>query len=269
MKPAKTSAMKNLIAKIFLQENRMRSLDRRRSFIAALGTFIFPNRLAKAIVSSVCAALLAVIIAVPWQCFAASPLPADAPLQSERRVALVIGNANYKVAGVSLPNPRNDAQDISAVLATIGFEVVTAMDTSKRDMDFALQRFARLATNADSALFFYAGHAMQFQGRNFLMPIDAELEDEISVRYQTVGLEEVRAALDRASGIKIMILDACRNNPLANRLKQTIGASRTLATTRGLARIDKTQGMVVAYATAPDEVAQDGQGRNSPSRRPC
>ena len=264
MKPAKTSAMKNLIAKIFLQENRMRSLDRWRSFIAVLGTFIFPNRLAKAIVSSVCAALVAAIVAVPSRCLAASPRPADSAPQSERRVALVIGNAGYKAAGISLPNPRNDAQDISAVLATLGFEVVTAIDTSKRDMDFALQRFARLATDADSALFFYAGHAMQFQGRNFLMPTDAELEDEISVRYQTVGLEEVRAALDRANGVKIMILDACRNNPLANRLKQGVAASRTLATTRGLARIDKTQGMVVAYATAPDEVAQDGQGRNSP-----
>src|SRR3984893_14055351 len=184
---------------------------------------------------------------------------------AERRVALVVGNSNYKAANISLSNPRNDAQDISAVLTNLGFEVVTAIDASKRDMDFALQRFARLATDADSALFFYAGHAMQFQGRNFLMPTDAELEVEISVRYQTVGLEEVRAALDRASGVKIMILDACRNNPLADRLQKTIvGASRSVSMTRGLARIDKTQGMVVAYATAPDEVAQDGQGRNSP-----
>jgi len=184
---------------------------------------------------------------------------------AERRVALVVGNSNYKAANISLSNPRNDAQDISAVLTNLGFEVVTTIDATKRDMDFALQRFARLATDADSALFFYAGHAMQFQGRNFLMPTDAELEDEISVRYQTVGLEEVRAALDRANGVKIMILDACRNNPLADRLQKTIvGASRSVSMSRGLARIDKTQGMVVAYATAADEVAQDGQGRNSP-----
>jgi uncharacterized caspase-like protein len=184
---------------------------------------------------------------------------------AERRVALVVGNATYKITSISLANPHNDAEDISAVLKTLGFEVVTAIDATRREMDLALQRFARLATDADSALFFYAGHAMQFQGRNFLMPTDAELEDEISVRYQTVGLEEVRAALDRANGVKIMILDACRNNPLADRLQKTIvGASRSVATTRGLARIDKTQGMVVAYATAADEVAQDGQGRNSP-----
>src|SRR5262249_54634824 len=153
-----------------------------RSFMTLLGNFIFPDQLAKALVSSACMTLVAVIVAAPWQCVAASQRAADPPLPPERRVALVIGNASYKASNISLPNPRNDAQDISAVLATIGFEVVTVVDASKRDIDFALQRFARLATNADAALFFYAGHAMQFQGRNFLMPIDAELEDEISVR---------------------------------------------------------------------------------------
>jgi uncharacterized caspase-like protein len=184
---------------------------------------------------------------------------------AERRVALVVGNANYKFGNISLANPRNDAEDVSAVLKTLGFEVKTTVDASKRDMDLALADFARRATDADSALFFYAGHALQFQGRNYLMPTDAELEDEISVRYQTVSLQDVTAALDRANGVKIMILDACRNNPLADRLQKAItGAARSLATTRGLARIDKAQGMVVAYATAAEEVAQDGQGRNSP-----
>jgi hypothetical protein len=190
---------------------------------------------------------------------------ASGEAEAERRVALIIGNSNYKAAGISLSNPRNDAQDVGAVLGGLGFEVVTAIDASKRDMDLALQRFARLASDADSALFFYAGHALQYQGRNFLMPTDAELEDEISIRYQMVGMEDVRAALDRVNGVKILILDACRNNPLADRLQRVAGgASRSVAMTRGLARVDKTQGMVVAYATAPDDVAQDGAGRNSP-----
>jgi uncharacterized caspase-like protein len=203
----------------------------------------------------------------------------SADASAERRVALVVGNSNYKVATISLPNPRNDAQDMSAVLMTLGFEVVTAIDATKRDMDFALQRFVRLANDADSALFFYAGHALRidpgtirtdleilqhpvvrrFQVSNFLMPTDADLEDEISVRDQTVDLEVVRAALDLASGVKVMILDACRNNPLADRLQKTIGARRCLAP-----QIDRTKGMVVAYATSRDEVAQDSQGRNSP-----
>jgi len=93
------------------------------------------------------------------------------------------------------------------------------------------------------------------------MPTDAELEDEFSIRFQTVGIEAVSAALGRANGVKIMILDACRNNPLASSLRRRIAGA---STTRGLARIDKIEGMVVAYATASDEVAQDGQGRNSP-----
>src|SRR6266852_6205068 len=184
---------------------------------------------------------------------------------AERRVALVVGNATYNVANMSLSNPRNDAEDISAVLKELDFKVVTAINATRREMELKLQEFARLAVDADAALFFYAGHAMQHQGRNFLMPTDAQLEDEFSIRYQMVALEDVNAALERVNGVRILILDACRNNPLADSLqKRIVGASRSVATTRGLARIDKTQGTVVAYATATDAVANDGQGRNSP-----
>jgi len=184
----------------------------------------------------------------------------------ERRVALVIGNSQYKMANISLVNPRNDAQDVASVLRNLGFEVILATDSSKRDMDVALANFARTAVNADSALFYYAGHAMQYGGRNYLMPVDAELEDEISLRYNMIQIDDVRSALDRASGVKIMILDACRNNPLADRfMRNQVGQTRSVSMTRGLARIDKTQGMVVAYATAADDVALDGSsGRNSP-----
>ena len=116
-------------------------------------------------------------------------------------------------------------------------------------------------------LFYYAGHAVQYQGRNFLMPTDAEVEDEISFRYQMTPLDDVRAALDRGDGVKIVILDACRNNPIVNALrrKKKSGDSRSVDAVRGgLAKIDKAQGMVVAYSTAADEVAADGDGRNSP-----
>jgi len=184
---------------------------------------------------------------------------------AEGRVALVVGNSNYEAAALSLPNPRNDAEDISEVLKSLGFEVKTTVDASKRRMDIALAEFARLASNADTALFFYAGHAMQFQGRNFLMPTDTMLEDAVSVRFQTVSLDTVSTVLERVNGVKIMILDASRNNPMADRLqKTTAGASPSVPTRRGLARVDKTQGMVVAYAAAADDVANDGQGRNGP-----
>ena len=184
---------------------------------------------------------------------------------ADRRIALVIGNSHYNNSGLALSNPTNDADDVAAALRDLGFEVIHKNDTTKRDLDLAMAQFARLATDADAALFFYAGHALQYQGRNYLMPTDAELEDEVSLRYQMMVLDDVRAALDRASGIKIMILDACRNSPVVDRLrKQIAGATRSVENTRGLARIDKTQGMVVAYATAADDVAADGSGRNSP-----
>src|SRR3954451_19144609 len=132
-------------------------------------------------------------------------------------------------------------------------------------MDLSMAKFARLATDSDVALFYYAGHALQYQGRNFLMPTDAELEDEVSLRYQMMPIDDVRAALDRASGVKVMILDACRNNPVVETLRRKAGGeTRALGGVRGLARIDKTQGTVIAYSTAADEVAADGQGRNSP-----
>jgi uncharacterized caspase-like protein len=190
---------------------------------------------------------------------------AATPARADRRVALIVGNAQYAAPSLLLSNPKNDADDVAAVLRTLGFDVILKTDSNKRDLELAMAQFARLSTNADVALFFYAGHALQYQGRNYLMPVDSTLEDEISLRYQMVAIDDVRAALDRARGVKIMILDACRNNPLADTFKRKIsGASRSIETVRGLARIDKAEGTIVAYATAPDEVATDGSGRNSP-----
>lgn len=187
--------------------------------------------------------------------------------KADRRVALVVGNSNYSNASLFLANPKNDAEDVAAALRGLGFEVIQAIDANKRDLDLNMAKFARLATDADAALFYYAGHAVQYQGRNFLMPTDAEVEDEISFRYQMTPLDDVRAALDRGDGVKIVILDACRNNPIVNALrrKKKSGDSRSVDAVRGgLAKIDKAQGMVVAYSTAADEVAADGDGRNSP-----
>jgi uncharacterized caspase-like protein len=184
---------------------------------------------------------------------------------AETRVALVVGNSAYKNTSLNLNNPKNDAQDVAATLRTLDFEVIVAVDATKRDLDLAMTQFGRAATNADAALFFYAGHAIQYQGRNYLLPVDADLEDEVSLRFQAVSLDDVRVAVERAGGVKIMILDACRNNPIVDTLKhKMMGMNRGLDLTRGLARIDRAEGIIVAYATAADEVAADGQGRNSP-----
>ncbi|MGH6643541.1 MAG: caspase family protein, partial [Bradyrhizobium sp.] len=187
--------------------------------------------------------------------------------KADRRVALVVGNSNYSNSSLFLSNPKNDATDVAAALRGVGFEVLQVIDANKRDLDLNMAKFARLAIDADAALFYYAGHAVQYQGRNYLMPTDAEVEDEISFRYQMTPLDDVRAALDRGDGVKIVILDACRNNPVVNALrrKKKSGDSRAVDAVRGgLAKIDKAQGMVVAYSTAADEVAADGDGRNSP-----
>jgi len=184
---------------------------------------------------------------------------------AERRVALVVGNSQYKNTSLSLLNPKNDAEDVAAALRALDFEVILTVNASKRDFDTAMTQFARLSTNADASLFYYAGHALQYQGRNYLMPTDGELEDEISLRYQMVSLDDIRSAVERADGVKIVVLDACRNNPVVDNLRRKmLGDSRSIMATRGLARIDKALGMVVAYATAADEVAADGSGRNSP-----
>jgi len=144
--------------------------------------------------------------------------------RADRKVALVVGNTQYKNAGLVLFNPKNDAEDVAAALRMLDFEVVLVVDASKRDFDSAMTQFARLATGADAAFFYYAGHAMQFQGRNYLMPTDGELEDEVSLRYQMVTVDDVRAAVERADGVKIVVLDRGRVSQRCD--DPRIGASR-------------------------------------------
>jgi hypothetical protein len=186
---------------------------------------------------------------------------------AERRVALVLGNAAYKNAALELVNARFDAEDVAAALKGLGFEVLVKTDSDKAGASDAIQEFARMAVGADAALFFYAGHALQYQGHNYLLPIDADVKDDISLSFETIPVDNVRAVLNRSSGVKIMVLDACRNNPVADRLARLAVSSPPIPTserTRGLQRIDKAEGLIVAYATSPDDVALDGQERNSP-----
>ncbi len=181
---------------------------------------------------------------------------ADRILPPERRVALVIGNSNYVNFHPSLPNPRNDAEDVSAALRTAGFEVFLGLDLTKKGMEELMQRFARAANGADAALTYYAGHGLQYQGRNYLVPVDARIEDEIDIEYQTTKANDLVVGLSRAKGARIIILDACRNLPLEEK------ANRSIAVDTGLAKISG-RGLVVAYATQANALAYDGTGRNS------
>jgi uncharacterized caspase-like protein len=186
------------------------------------------------------------------------------PSFADKRVALVIGNGTYKYTP-ALPNPQNDAADVAEALKAIGFQVTLKTNLEKRQMDQVIAQFARDGKTADAALFYYAGHGMQFEGKNFVMPIDAELQDEVSLRYEMTSLDDIKAALERSSGVKIMVLDACRNNPLAEQFVRSISlTTRDIPRVQGYARPEKSQGMVVVYATQADEVARDGGGRNSP-----
>ncbi len=180
---------------------------------------------------------------------------------AERRVALVIGNAGYLKIN-KLENPLNDAPDVAEALRKVGFDVILRTNTDKGGFDRALSEFARKANGADAAMFYYAGHGIQYKNQNYLLPIDVEVEDYNDVEFQAVSVARVLSALERSNGIKIVVLDACRDNPLDKRIS---AASRGVGEkTRGLARLDRTDGLVIAYATAPDQTAQDGAGRNSP-----
>ena len=117
----------------------------------------------------------------------------------------------------------------------------------------------------DAALFYYAGHGMQYEGRNYVMPVDAVLRDEISLRYEMTSVDDVKAALEESKGVKILVLDSCRDNPLAEKFARSIVAkTRDLPRTQGLAPPERTNGMVIVYSTQADDVAHDGLGRNSP-----
>ncbi len=184
---------------------------------------------------------------------------------AERRVALVVGNSSYPDA--PLANPKNDAADIADTLTQLGFDVIRHIDAGRNDINDALEEFQRKASGADAALFYYAGHAMQYNDQNYLLPVDAVLRDQYSVP-QLTSLSRVRDALSTCGEcVKIMILDACRNNPLADRfIKDQFAKSRSLSSpARGLARLsEKPDGMIVVFATQAGDVAADGQGRNSP-----
>jgi uncharacterized caspase-like protein len=193
---------------------------------------------------------LAVCFALLWASFATAAA-------AEKRVALVIGNSAYQHTA-ALPNPRNDAEDMAAALRRVGFEVIEGLDLDKAGMDMHLAQFARMAEDADAAVVFYAGHGMQYQGQNYLVPVDAKLEDEIGIQFETTRLEHLMSAFVRVRGVRILLLDACRNNPLAGRLAQN---DPSLG--RGFARISSPRGMLVASATQANEVAYDGGGRNS------
>ena len=186
---------------------------------------------------------------------------------ANKRVALVIGNSAYQNAP-ALINPKNDAQDIGKSLRDLGFFTIVATDLDRAGMNDALDRFSRTVGGAEIALVYYSGHGMQFAGKNFLLPVEARLENADDVnRFRMMPLDDVFDVLQGAPGARIVILDACRNNPVEDDVKRRLaslpGANRDAFLTRGLSRV-AANGLIVAYATQANDVASDGIGRNSP-----
>jgi uncharacterized protein YraI len=182
----------------------------------------------------------------------------------DKRVALVMGNSKY-VHTTELPNPKNDADAISNRLEKLGFDVITALNGGKAGMELAIRDFVKALNGADVALFFYAGHAMQVDGRNHLIPVDAKLEDSTAIDFETIDLGVILNFMNSSNRISIALLDACRDNPLSRRFARSFGATRSAFIGRGLAAPSTGAGeLLIGFATAPGEVALDGEGDNSP-----
>ena len=197
-----------------------------------------------------------VVPAVLWSALAGPALADDL-----RRVALVVGNGAYEHAR-ELRNPGNDATDMAAALKALDFEVVQGMDVGRDGFFDKLDEFTEAAAGADVALFFYAGHGLQVDGRNYLAPVDARLEKELDLQREAIDLATILGEM--RSPTNLVFLDACRNNPLAENLARSMGRSRSVGATRGLARVGDRSGTLIAYATAANAVADDGEGENSP-----
>jgi hypothetical protein len=177
--------------------------------------------------------------------------------EDTKRLALVIGNSAY-THSPALRNPGNDAGDFASKLRKLGFDVILLKDATLQQMDEAIIEFGRkLEKQSGIGLFFYAGHGIQSEGRNYLIPVGAKLERESSLKYESVDMNRVLDEMGYAkNGLNIVILDACRNNPLARSFRSA---------SRGLAKPENTPtGTLLAYSTAPGQVAADGDGRNSP-----
>jgi uncharacterized caspase-like protein len=182
---------------------------------------------------------------------------------SENRVALVIGNSAYQHATV-LDNPKNDAADIAAAAEKLGFKVIKGIDLDKSRMDRTIRQFAESLRGANIGMFFYAGHGLQVSGRNYLVPVDAELKTTEALDFETVGLDVVQRVMEASSETNILFLDACRNNPLSRNLARAMG-TRSTAIGQGLTAQEAGAGTLISFSTQPGNVALDGTGsRNSP-----
>ena len=183
--------------------------------------------------------------------------------QASKRVALVVGNGAYQNVS-ALPNPTNDAQDVASALRRLNFDVTHITDLNRNDFQNTLADFSEKSDNAEVAIFFFAGHGIEINRENYLIPVDAKLATDSKVRFEAVSLSDVSAAMEGVKGLRLVLLDACRNNPFIKEMKRS---STTRSIGRGLAAPEPTVGSLVSFAAKEGTVASDGAGRNSPYTR--
>jgi hypothetical protein len=184
------------------------------------------------------------------------------PAQADKRLALVIGNGAYQNT-TPLVSPKNDAGDMAAALARLGFEVVDGNDLDKRSMERTMRQFTQKLARADVALFYFAGHAVQSGGQNYLLPTDARLRSEGDIDFEALPLSLVLRQMEREAKTSIVLLDACRDNPLARSLARSMGTRSSLIG-QGLAEVRAGVGTLVGFSTQPGNIALEADGRNSP-----
>jgi len=197
-----------------------------------------------------------------WALAAAAFLLASGPAFAEKRVALVLGNSNYQNVA-PLPNPVNDSSKIAATLKDAGFDVVDSRrDLAAAETRRALRDFADRARDADIAVVYYAGHGIEVDGGNYLIPVDARLERDTDIYDEGLSLDRILIAIEPAKKLRLVILDACRDNPFARTMKRTV-ASRAIG--QGLAKVEPTSpNVLIAYSAKAGSTAADGDGNNSP-----
>jgi formylglycine-generating enzyme required for sulfatase activity len=181
---------------------------------------------------------------------------------AEKRAALVIGNSSYRNVP-SLPNPSNDAADIAALLRSAGFSAVDVRrDLGISDMRRAISDFAEAASDVDVAVVYFAGHGIEVDGSNYVIPVDAKLLRDFDIEDETVSVERILKSIEPARKLRLVILDACRDNPFLKTMKRTV-ASRSVG--RGLAKVEPAvSDTLIAFAAKAGSVALDGDARNSP-----
>jgi uncharacterized caspase-like protein len=205
------------------------------------------------------------------------PTVAPGAVSQGRRIALVIGNSGYRHVP-ALANPKRDAEAIAASLRAVGFEEVTLVSDSDRGrlLD-ALKTFAGNAEKADWAMVYYAGHGMEMNGVNYLIPVEARVAVDRDIQYEAVPLDQVMTAVDGARKLRLVLLDACRDNPFASQMQKTAaaqplaapaakagGGTRTRSVSRGLSEVKVSGATLVVYAAKHGQTALDGEGGNSP-----